>query len=591
MVENQEACFHKNAPLDDAKVDSYIAPCPMGFEHVMIDAIMYSLEKAGFGGGKSEVVWLFSPSEDKLEGMKVQVAKHLQLKEEKRLKKKDIEKSANQKATYAVSEDDHSVIVGPLNDGSNLFLGQYEGNVIVSRPGATEVGIILIRTSAPPSIVSNIRVIGPLLGLVSIHHDIFTEPLELDQISRIIEDLRCDSNTVSGYKSCLNLWSRHASMWKQRYGPLLKTSNDLDNLHDKINGKVGLKYRASCVRNGKCKAKQFKTCDLFASIGSSVPHDKLEGFSLDRQTPRLKSKINPTQCWSVDLKKYDFEVVGFLVDTHFVLAISLIPYQLMNANGFSRTCALPSDVTPPFVTKGNEEYLIRLRPSTSSLLVHLANPQKGDILVDVCAGLGTIPIEAALSNRSVVGLGGEISPYLDGIMSEYASEARRLSSSLSLHGASDICLWDATLLSYRDSCADLIISDLPFGQKCMNSKKLRQFSPLLLAEVARILRVGGRAILLSGIYRYILDYLNGEGKSVIFLRNIFPVNIGGHLAYVVEIERKNGAVYVDRHRDKVRKMTQRRTQEWKRDDASHLHSKEKGGNETHKRQRCLAQSK
>jgi len=139
MVENQEAC--NSAPLDDSKVDSYIAPCPMGFEHVMIDAVMYSLEKAGFGDGKSEVAWLFSPSEDKLKGMRVQVAKQLQLKEEKRLKKKDIEKSTNQTATCAVSEGDHSVIVGPLNDGSNLFLGQYEGNAIVSRPGATEVGI------------------------------------------------------------------------------------------------------------------------------------------------------------------------------------------------------------------------------------------------------------------------------------------------------------------------------------------------------------------------------------------------------------------------------------------------------------------
>lgn len=57
--------------------------------------------------------------------------------------------------------------------------------------------------------------------------------------------------------------------------------------------------------------------------------------------------------------------------------------------------------------------------------------------------------------------------------------------------------WDATRLPLRPACVDAAIVDLPFGQRCLSIKKLQVLYPRALAQLARALRAGGRAVLLT----------------------------------------------------------------------------------------------
>jgi tRNA G10 N-methylase Trm11 len=58
--------------------------------------------------------------------------------------------------------------------------------------------------------------------------------------------------------------------------------------------------------------------------------------------------------------------------------------------------------------------------------------------------------------------------------------------------------WDATMLAVRASSVDFVLSDLPFGQRCLSLSLMYQPLPAIFCECARVLQPGrGRMILLS----------------------------------------------------------------------------------------------
>merc|ERR1712203_906367 len=143
--------------------------------------------------------------------------------------------------------------------------------------------------------------------------------------------------------------------------------------------------------------------------------------------------------------------------------------------------------------------------------------------------LGTIPVEAGMLGYAV-GLGGDISAqFQESVVVPYLNQVR----------PSSVCAmmnWDATLLPIRDSSVDIVISDLPFGVRCLSSNRIEAFLPLLMAEVIRILRVGGKVLFLCTNPSRIVKCVQGTNE-VIHYKAIFPVNIGGIVAWVVMMER------------------------------------------------------
>lgn len=121
------------------------------------------------------------------------------------------------------------------------------------------------------------------------------------------------------------------------------------------------------------------------------------------------------------------------------------------------------------------------------------------------------------------------------------------------------------LLPLRDSCVDCIVSDLPFGQKCLSSRELAWFLPLLLYQCARVLVPGaGKMVLLcGGNFEVILDIIQSLNVAVaaatsrndgddghpsaaatVFAlpcESVFPVNVGGFIAWVIVVYRGTAA--------------------------------------------------
>jgi Putative RNA methylase family UPF0020 len=326
--------------------------------------------------------------------------------------------------------------------------------------------------------------------------------------------------------------------------------------------------------------------------------------------------------WCVDLKNFDLEVVVIVRPGAMAVGLSLrnynnrIPHvfaRMVRSNSRSPTLeetttqaddrgampqstalpalsfasgGIPPDIAPPYIAGTSIPGLVRLRPTTAQVLWRLAGPfDPGDVIVDPCAGIGTIPNEgtmlpswrraqdggeAIFCSSRVLTFGGDLALCPSGlgpVGAEYARKIRRLRAKPNQStppyasigsSVSDLFAWDAANIPMRTASADAIISDLPFGQQCLSSWKLNFFLPCLMTECARLLRpTTGRMVLLCGSYLPVLQALvqvnewncttrnNGEridgppaGEVWIFpCQAVFPVNIGGLLAWIVQIQR------------------------------------------------------
>ena len=160
-------------------------------------------------------------------------------------------------------------------------------------------------------------------------------------------------------------------------------------------------------------------------------------------------------------------------------------------------------------------------------------------------------------------MGGDVALRVDSfarLVTKYLKGVKNISKTAGSAGAANFATWDAALLPIRDGTIDRIISDLPFGSKCLSSSKLQRFLPLLVSECARILRPGGRIVFLcgAGSFQNIKDIIAIQrtvsgSSSFRSPTAVFPANIGGFIAWVVIVERGEGKhVRGTNHLDKVR---------------------------------------
>lgn len=133
---------------------------------------------------------------------------------------------------------------------------------------------------------------------------------------------------------------------------------------------------------------------------------------------KLGEAVLETTKWSVDLCNMDFEIIAFILSETMLIGINiptLSPPFLKSR--------LPGEIRPPVIPSGLTS---GLRPSTAYLLVGLANPQPGDILVDAMCGCGAAFIEAAYSH-SCVAIGGDVDTDLQFTLRESMQLTRDMS--------------------------------------------------------------------------------------------------------------------------------------------------------------------
>eukprot|EP00980_Cylindrotheca_fusiformis_P008914 scaffold1900_cov123-Cylindrotheca_fusiformis.AAC.40 len=415
----------------------------------------------------------------------------------------------------------------PLHNKLHVSVG-YTGNGKSSWtcPGQVSGSVWLSAQTQHHQLLTS-RCVGPLLA--SIHHGKVSSTDKNQSLSQIVSEigewtLGVDTNYRRSFDNALNLWKDHArKVWK---GQL--TQEDHSDLISRIDTNA-LRFRLSCVREN-----------------SDVPYTRAELLKslMDHHGDTL---IPNNWDWKVSMTNFDLEIVlVVLANGTIALGIALQPYSFCKSKSFS-IGGVPPDVTPPYIGGSVLTNVCRLRPTTAHLLLELANVQHGDLVVDPCSGIGTIPVEAEgyFPVRSI-GIGGDI--VLDHAsicsavcaMESIAKQQQQQSSGAGTKDSSQLSVaWDAAMVPLRTGIVDAVVSDLPFGQMCLSSSTLNQLLPLIIVECARILVPStGRMVVLCGSPDGLLRAL--EESSDYWKRPctmVAPVNIGGLLAWVVRIER------------------------------------------------------
>jgi Putative RNA methylase family UPF0020 len=539
------AASSPNSCQGDNTYTTYIVLVPRGLEHIVEKMVQSQLSSHSFVEtklvgeelAKEKIHMFISELRDQL--------KERQVKENKKRRRKlSIEGThAAAVGTIQVAPNKH-VSIGYCRETSDVWTlaGQLQGTVWMK-----------FYTNAPVVAVANIRCLGPLLALIDIYEGInLDEGQSLEEATRRIQQATAGDSYSVKFQSALRLWHRHVQeCWS--------TADRNGAAKEIANGTTPLKYRLSCMRNESNKY-QYTRRQLLTSAHTVLPSQYSQ--------------------WSVDLENYDVEIVLLQRSHCLTIGLALRPYQLLQARSFA-SGVLPPDVSPPYLSGTALAGLVRLRPTTAHVLLHLAQLQEGDIVVDPCSGIGTIPIEAHIRSNTIFGIGGDLvmtDPTLSSLSRNYSLKASKRRNSDEFikkkdagcpgGKAAELVAWDAISLPIRSQTVDVVVSDLPFGQQCMSASRLDAFLPLILAEMARILRATtGRMVILCGSYVPILEALKHANDSAntdtpvwkLPCTAVFPVNVGGNLAWVVQAQRGSSeAARLPRHSEEAKKQVSKR---------------------------------
>ncbi|MBN1217778.1 MAG: methyltransferase domain-containing protein [Anaerolineae bacterium] len=170
-----------------------------------------------------------------------------------------------------------------------------------------------------------------------------------------------------------------------------------------------------------------------------------------------------------------------------------------------------------------------LRPTVAASMVLLSEPEDDDVFLDPMCGAGTILIERAIWGRYQQLLGGDI---------RREAVAATLANVGNKYKPIKIRQWDATnLASIPSGSVDKVGCNLPFGQqigsKTENEKLYEQF----LAEMARVLRPGGRLVVLTGDFHLLSHKLRAIAAFRIL--EIVPVTLLGVKAKIFVLVRQD----------------------------------------------------
>jgi len=129
-----------------------------------------------------------------------------------------------------------------------------------------------------------------------------------------------------------------------------------------------------------------------------------------------------------------------------------------------------------------------LRPTLAAAMVFLSQPRPGDLFCDPMCGAGTILIERAITERYGGLWGGD-------------RDAKAISTAKanigSRHQPLTLHRWDAGRLPLADACLDRVVTNLPFGKQIGSPRENQRLYRQFFQETVRVLRVGGRVVLLT----------------------------------------------------------------------------------------------
>jgi len=375
------------------ELDEYMTLSPSGLEMFTMKAIQDAL--AGYTCIINQLS--YHPSHEEIDALKERLKKQ-QEKKRARKKSNNLHPICNQQFFGTSMEE---------KDGKErqVNIGFHQDKSIVSFPGNLEgKSIIQFATNAPPLVVASIRPMGSgqLLAIITTfgNNKVLKKEDSLEvaiaSLSSYIEEMN-SNDYCEKFSRAMELWSRHAQqVWsrssdielyrrsivsKKRPSEETCRNNGEDSMHglrshfsDILKSDSQLKYRASCLR-ADTKDYKYKRDDIIPTLA-------------DLLIPSTNLDDGKTKKFIVDLRNFDFEVVGLVHRGSLVAGISLNYYQHVGARSYC-SGRIPPDITQPYISGDISKTVIRLRPSIANLLYHISDVQLGDVIIDPCAGVGT----------------------------------------------------------------------------------------------------------------------------------------------------------------------------------------------------------
>ncbi|KAJ1444582.1 putative RNA methylase family UPF0020-domain-containing protein [Pelagophyceae sp. CCMP2097] len=280
-------------------------------------------------------------------------------------------------------------------------------------------------------------------------------------------------------------------------------------------GREARTFRASGACGGRGAGREYTALDVMTAMGGAA--------------------LQVGRGFAVDLYGYDFELYGFLWGDCFACGILLGGEWRPNRNKANYKFAVApfgESVARAYVERLAENddtpwYMPKLRPSTSLLLLLMAGLKDGDVFLDPMGGSGTIAIEAAV-RYEVTAMTADNDRQTLSAAVKAVVRARPF-----LRGTCVAVDMDATnMAAVADSSVDVIVADTPFGNRCRWD--IARELPLLAREVARVLKPGGRCVLLMKSHRRLDAVL--ERDSCLRVTQRRAVGIGGFDCYAIVCE-------------------------------------------------------
>jgi tRNA G10 N-methylase Trm11 len=165
-----------------------------------------------------------------------------------------------------------------------------------------------------------------------------------------------------------------------------------------------------------------------------------------------------------------------------------------------------------------------LRPTIAAAVVHIADPQQGELVVDPMCGTGTILQEGLLRNPDAQYLGGDA-----------AAEAVALAASSLSAERIPVLRWDATNLPLRPESVHCVVCNLPFGKQYSTRTDHRVLYRALLSDWIGGLTPDGRMVLLTSDTQALEHSL---GKTGLAWSVVCKVKVLGVWARIYRAERR-----------------------------------------------------
>jgi 23S rRNA G2445 N2-methylase RlmL len=203
----------------------------------------------------------------------------------------------------------------------------------------------------------------------------------------------------------------------------------------------------------------------------------------------------------------------------------------LSIDGATAVCGLRlSDHTMRHRTWKVEHRPASLRPSVAAALVRLGEVRAGHVVLDPMCGAGTVLAEYREAMRQGRGVrapwGGDVD----------AGAVRAAAANLRSLGPALLARWDARRLPLPSAAVDRVLSNPPFGKQLATPEEIGPLYHDAVAEQDRVLKPGGRAVLLVGDLRPLRAAARAVGWKL--LREL-PLRVLGQPA-VASVWRKPG---------------------------------------------------